>query len=287
LILITFFMCLVVPQAGHTAEKHFLWRATSGTATVYVLGSVHFMKKDAYPLAGVIEDAFDRCDTLAVEADISNVSPAALQALRRAGFYGPDDSLGNHISAQTYAYVTEEGARLGLPSGALNRQRPWFLGITIASLELMRLGYDPNYGIDKHFLVRASGNKKIVELESLEYQIALFAGLPDGEQESFLLYTVKDLKSTSQQIGALMAAWGTGDSGRIESILTKPIENDDKLKTIYKKIMTDRNRNMMRKISTYLKSGGRVFVVVGAGHLVGDEGIIELLKKEGYTVDQL
>jgi uncharacterized protein YbaP (TraB family) len=84
-----------------------------------------------------------------------------------------------------------------------------------------------------------------------------------------------------------MAAWRTGDSGTIASIFSKSIENDEALKAIHRKIMTDRNRNMARKITAYLKSGRKIFVVVGAGHLVGDEGIIELLKKEGYRVDQL
>ena len=284
---VIFLVCLVAPEAGRAAEKHFLWRATANTSTVYLLGSVHFMKKDAYPLAKVIEEAFDRCETLAVEADINNVGPGTFQMLRRAGFYEPNDSIGDHVSRQTYAYVTEEAARLGLPAIAFNRQKPWFLGITMSSLEMMRSGYDPNYGIDKYFLTRASGQKKIVELESIEYQISLLADLPDGEQESFLLYTVKDLRSLGGQVDALMTAWGTGDSDRMISILTRSIENDANLKKVYKKIMTDRNRNMAKKISTYLRSGGRVFVVVGAGHMVGDEGIIELLKKEGYRVDQL
>jgi len=287
LITVVVLICLLSPQVSRAVERHFLWRATGDASTVYLLGSIHFMKKDAYPLSKVIEEAFDRCDTLAVEADINNVGPGTLQMLRRAGFYEPDDSLANHISRQTYTYVTEESARLGFPAIVLNRQKPWFLGITMSSMELMRSGYDPNYGIDKYFLTRASGQKKIVELESIEYQISLLAGLPDGEQESFLLYAIKDLKSVGEQVDALMAAWGTGDSDRIASILTKSIENDDRLKMVYKKIMTDRNRNMAKKISMYLKSRNRVFVVIGAGHMVGDEGIIELLKREGYRVDQL
>ena len=287
LLAVIFLVCLAAPQAGRAAERHFLWRATANASTVYLLGSVHFMKKDAYPLARVIEEAFDRCDTLAVEADINNVGSGTFQMLRRTGFYGENDSIADHVSRQTYAYVTEEAARLGLPAIAFNRQKPWFLGITMSSLELMRSGYDPNYGIDKYFLTRASGHKKIVELESIDYQISLLAGLPDGEQESFLLYTLRDLKSIGEQVDALMTAWGTGDSDRMASILTSSIENDASLQQVYKKIMTDRNRNMAKKISAYLRSGGRVFVVVGAGHMVGDGGIIELLKKEGYRVDQL
>jgi len=287
LVIVLFLLCVISPQAVRAAEKHFLWRATADASCVYLLGSVHVMKRDAYPLSRVIEEAFDASDTLAVEADINNVGPGTLKMLRRAGFYDPNDSLANHISRNTYAYVAEEGARLGLPVPALNRQKPWFLGLTLSSMELMRSGYDLEYGMDKYFLTRASGRKKIVELESIEYQVDLLAGLPDNEQESFLLYTVKDLRSMSDEVDTLMAAWRTGDVGRIASILMRSIENDDRLKMVYKKIMTDRNRNMTQRISAYLKTGGRVFVVVGAGHMVGNEGIVELLRKEGYRVDQL
>ena len=94
-------------------------------------------------------------------------------------------------------------------------------------MELMRSGYDPDHGIDKYFLTRASGHKKIVELESIEYQIGLLAGLPGNEQESFLLYAIKDLKTMGEQADALIAAWETGDSERMASILIRSVENDD------------------------------------------------------------
>ncbi len=287
LIAIIFLTCLVSPQLSRAAEKHFLWRATGNSSTVYLLGSVHFMKQEAYPLNKVIEDAFEKCDTLAVEADINNVTYNTLDLIRRAGFYEAGDSLANHISRHTYSYVTEEASRLGLPVMALDRQKPWFIGITMSALELMRSGYDPNFGIDKHFLTKATGKKSVVELESLEYQIELLAGLPDDEQESFLMYTLKDLKTLGDEADTLMTAWKTGDTSRIASILAKTAESDSNLKAVYKKIMTDRNRNMVRKIATYLNSKGRIFVVVGAGHMVGNDGIIELLRKKGFKVDQL
>ena len=216
-LLITLFLliCLLAPQAARAAEKHFLWRATADTSTVYLLGSIHVMKRDAYPLSTVIERAFDESDTLAVEADINNVGHGTLKMLRRAGFYDPNDSLANHITRHTDAYVAEDAARLGLPAPVLNRHKPWFLGITMSSMELMRSGYDMKYGIDKYFLTRASGRKKIVELESMEYQVDLLASLPESEQESFLLYTTKDLRSIGEQVDALMAAWNAGDGPEI------------------------------------------------------------------------
>ncbi len=288
-VFVILFLSLIAAPAFTPAEaqKHFLWQARTDTATVYLLGSIHFMKKEAYPLSRVIEDAFDRSDTIAVEADINSIGKRTLERLRLAGIYQEDDSIARHLSPETYAYVTREAARIGFPAASLNRQKPWFLAMTLSSIELMRAGYNPHFGIDKYFLTRASGKKKIVELESLDYQIDLLAGLPDREQEDFLLFAIKDLRSLVEQIDTIITAWTAGDSEAIAGILEKSVADDSRLKAIYKKIMTDRNGNMTKKIASHLRSGGCVFVVVGAGHLVGELGIVELLRKEGFTVEQL
>ncbi|OPY01833.1 MAG: TraB family protein [Syntrophorhabdus sp. PtaB.Bin047] len=286
LILLFFIVAAPVDSRGE-AQRTFLWQARTQTATVYLLGSVHFMKKEAYPLSPVIEKAFARSDTIAVEANINDIGQDTLAKLRAEGFYAGNDFIANHVSRETYAYITAEATRLGFPIASLNRQRPWFLAMTMSSIELMRAGYNPHYGIDKYFLTRAAGRKKVVELETIDYQIDLLAGLPDGEQESFLLYALRDLSSLVQQVDTLMAAWRTGDSDRIAELLEKSVGDDEKLKVIHRKILTERNRNMAKKIALHLRSPGCVFVVVGAAHLVGDKGIVELLRKEGFTVEQL
>ncbi len=276
------------PLAAQAQDgKNFLWRARTGSATVYLLGSVHFMKKDAYPLCSVIEDAFAGSGTLAVEADINNIGKTTMERLRETGFYHGDDSISRHISPETYAYVRQEAERLGFPIASIDRQRPWLLGMMMSSMELMKAGYNPHYGIDKYFLTKAAGKKKILELESIDYQINLLAGLPDEEQEHFLIYAIKDLQTLIAQMDIVMEAWRSGNAGRVSSIMERSIAGDERLRAIHKKIMTDRNRNMTRKIVSYLGSHGTVFVVVGAGHLVGDAGIVELLRKQGYTVEQL
>ncbi|HOD74805.1 MAG TPA: TraB/GumN family protein [Syntrophorhabdaceae bacterium] len=287
-ILILLLFTVVIPaRARAEGEKHFLWQAKTQTATVYLLGSVHFMKRDAYPLSPVIEKAFAGSDTIAVEANINDIGQETLAKLRAEGFYTGNDSIANHVSRETYTYITAEAARLGFPVASLDRQRPWFLAMTMSSIELMKAGYNPHYGIDKYFLTRAAGRKKLVELETIDYQIDLLARLPDKEQESFLLYALKDLSSLVQQVDRLMAAWTTGDSDLIAELLEKSVGEDESLKVIHRKILTERNRNMAKKIALHLGSSGCVFVVVGAAHLVGDKGIVELLRKEGFTVEQL
>lgn len=283
------FLLLTAVTSGACARegKNFLWRTQTRTATVYLLGSVHFMKKGAYPLSRTIEEAFAGSDTLAVEADINNIGKDTLEKLREAGFYHGEDSLARHISPETYAYVRQEAFRLGFPLVSVDRQKPWFLGMMLSAMELMKSGYNPHYGIDKYFLTKAAGKKIILELESIDYQINLLAGLPDNEQEHFLIYAIKDLQSLIAQMDMVMEAWRSGNAGEISSIMERSIAADKRLQAIHEKIMTDRNRNMTQKIVSCLSAQGTVFVVVGAGHLVGDLGIVELLRKQGYTVEQL
>jgi len=269
------------------AEKNFLWRVQSKKNTLYMLGSIHLLKKDVYPLSRTIEDAFAKSDVLAVEADVSDISRLDLQKLMESAFYPAGDSLDKHVSGNTFNLIKDETARAGLPIELVYNQKPWFLALTLESVELMKSGYDPNYGIDKHFLSKAEGRKRISELESLDYQINLLAGLNDGEQELFLLYTLRELKILVHEVDKLVDAWKSGAVDKMESTITRSLAEDRRFYTVYDKLIYKRNREMAQKIEGYLKTNGTYFVIVGAAHLLGDKGIIQLLKGKGYSVEQL
>ena len=285
LCLIVTFLCL--SYSISYAEKTFLWRIQSKKNTVYMLGSIHFLKKDVYPLSRTIEDAFTKSDVLAVEADINDISRLDLQKLIESAFYAAGDSLEKHVSGETFNLIKDETARAGLPMELVYNQKPWFLALTLESMELMKSGYDPNYGIDKYFLSKAEGRKRISELESLDYQIDLLAGLNDEEQELFLLYTLRELRILVEEVDKLVDAWKSGAVEKMESTVTRSLAEDRRFYTIYDKLLYKRNRNMAQKIEGYLKTNGTYFVIVGAAHLLGDKGIIELLKGKGYSVEQL
>jgi uncharacterized protein YbaP (TraB family) len=284
-------LCLTIfgEDAVAGGRKNFLWKATSETNTVYILGSLHFMKKEAYPLARKIEDAFDVSDLVVVEANINDIARVDMEKLIDTAFYTGDDTLENHVSAETYSLVKKQYEKLGIPLWLVSRQKPWFLALTITSFELAKLGFDPNYGIEMHFTSKALPKKRIEELESFEYQINLLSGFSDREQEMFLLETLKDVQAyeAEAEADALLRAWQTGDTKRLESIVMKNGSDEGSLSQVYEKLMYQRNRNMTSKIEGYLKKRETCFVIVGAGHLVGDRGIIELLKSKGYTIEKL
>jgi uncharacterized protein YbaP (TraB family) len=267
-------------------EKNFLWKAQSETNTVYILGSIHYMKKDMYPLDRRIEEAFERSDVLAVEANINDISQSDIQKFMESAFYKGDDSLEKHISGETYTLVQKEFHEAGMPAVFLNKQKPWFLALTLTSLKLIQLGFDPKYGLDVYFLSKSSG-KKIIELESTDYQIKLLSGFSDTEQETFLLYTIKEVNSLKKDLSTLENAWKSGDADTMETLIMKSVGIDGDMARIYEKILYERNSRMAARIEDFLKSGDKYFVVIGAGHLIGKRGIIDILRRKGYRVEQL
>ena len=286
-VLIFAFSLLFIQDVLSQSQKSFLWKIQSETNTVYLLGSLHFARKEIYPLRQRIENAFDQSDFLVVEANVNDIGKADFQKLMGSAIYPADDTLEKHLSTETYERVKKEMGGLGIPVELINKQKPWFLSMTMVALESLKLGFDPNYGIDKYFLKKAEGKKKILELESLDYQIGLFSNFSDKEQELLLIYTFKDLTIMEQELDKLTQAWTTGDTKGMESILTKSLLEDKRLSSIYEKLVYERNKQMVLTIENFLKTKKTYFVIVGAGHLVGKEGIIELLKTSGYRVEQL
>ena len=212
---------LFVKSAFSHDRKNFLWKIQSGSATVYLLGSIHFLKKDVYPLNETIENTYESSDTLVVEANINEIDKLDLTKFTSRAFYQGDDHIEKHVSPETYRSIKKESETLGLPVELIRMQKPWFLALALQAMELVKLGYDPRYGVDVHFLAKARGKKRILELESLEEQINLLSGFSEREQELFLLYTLRNLRSMDDQVEALVRAWTSGDAQAIESILAE------------------------------------------------------------------
>jgi len=286
-LVVIFLFAVFAKDSISQPKKSFLWKVRSKTNTVYVLGSIHYLKKEMYPLDEKIEKAFDQSNILGVEANVDNVSKMDVQKLVESAFYSGDETLGKHLSPEAFELVKKQLTELGASLEAANKYRPWFLALSLASIEIVKLGFDPNYGIDRYFLAKATEKKKIVELESLEYQINLFSALSEKDQELFLLYTLKDIKVLERELDKLIKAWAAGDEKGIELIMTQSIKEDKRLIPIYKKLVLERNKKMVSKIEEYLKEKEPFFVIVGAGHLVGNQGIIELLKGKGFLLEQL
>lgn len=281
------FLLFLVSLPGR-ADGLFLWEAAGERGKAYLLGSIHLAKPDFYPLPDAIEGAFAESESLVVEIDLSPEQEARMGAMfLTAGIYDDGRKLTETISPETLALFTAYLEERGVAPAMFNSMRPWMAAIAVQVAEMQRLGYDPQIGIDRHFLRQArEAGKPILQLETPEFQLNLLSGFEEELQEEFLHYTLKDLERTPDMIDALVQTWRSGDAEAMEAILLRPEEMDEKSAPIYEKMFFERNRDMAKKIAAMIAEGGTYFVVVGAGHLVGDQGVPTLLDVD-FEVSQV
>jgi len=269
-------------------KKCFLWKVKSAQSSVYLLGSLHLTGKELYPLNKKIENAFDTSDFLVVEVNVNAADNLETQTLMLAkAMYPNNDALDNHLSKETYTLLKKKLDSLGLDIVEFSKFKPWYVAIKITILALLRLGYDPDLGLDSYFLSNVQGHKKILELESFDFQIQLFDSFSDKLQELFLVSSIIDLDILEKSMNTITSAWLSGDATAMENILFEGLQEQPALSPVYERIFYERNEKMASKIESYLKSAGNYFVVVGSGHLIGEHGIIRLLEHKGFTVEQL
>jgi uncharacterized protein YbaP (TraB family) len=272
------------PSVAAAPAQHFLWRVRSQSTTVFLLGSVHFMKADAYPLARPIEGAFDRARVAVFEVDLDKLGGAAFKLLA-AGTLPEDRTLRDVVSADTYADVSERVADMGLDVAAFRKMRPWLLAVTLSAFELTRAGYSPDSGIDRYFFDRAvERGIPTVALETVDEQVALFESLDPAEDEAFLRSTLHEIDEVIPMVDELLAAWRSGNVAEVEQLLGEAYSEAPEL---MERLVTARNRRWLPRIEELLAGSEEAMVVVGALHLVGENGLVALLGERGYSVEQL
>jgi uncharacterized protein len=271
-------------SAVRPATKGFVWTIERPGQTGWLVGSLHLMTPDAYPLPPYLESAFISAQLLVEEADPDELrTPAGAAELVRRAFYPAGQSLDKHLSAETYRTILERAAKVGLPAEAVQRMRPWMLAVTLAAVEMQAAGFDPALGLDRHFRERAIAMGKPVEtLEASLEQVSMLESLGAQFQESLVVQTLQGTDTEISQIRTLMAAWKGGDAPTLEKIL---VDGTKEAPAIYQALFVDRNKRWVPKIEACLAKA-RCMVVVGAGHMVGADGLIDLLTRRGYRVSQ-
>ena len=256
---------------------------------MYVLGSIHLAKPELYPLKKPIEVAYNNSDILVVELDPN--SQHSMQVIQNSmmtlGMYGPGKSLKSELTPQTYKLLSDYLKTTGLSLDIMQPMRPWTVMLQISMMEMIRLGYDPSLGIDQHFLQKASRDgKTVLEIESAEEQMALLSKDDKQFQDLLLRYTIDEMHEMEPLLNKMFKSWKEGDAKGLASVVNSSLVVDPRLIEIYEVLITKRNYTMTKKIQSYLKTMKNYFVVVGAGHVVGDEGIVNILKKRGFRVTQ-
>jgi uncharacterized protein len=276
----------VEPIREKSAAKVFAWRAQVGASTLHLLGSVHVARSDLYPLDPRIEGAFAESDALVLELALDE--SAQLGAARRMmelGQLSPGKRLSDVVQPETWDLLVRTQAERGQSLFGLRGFRPWFVALTLTTQALESEGFSAELGIDEHFRRAAVGHKRIEALETVESQLSLFTGLSPEAEEELLRQTLEDLASYAGELDAAFQLWSAGDAVGLEQLLVTPMERE--YPEMFQSLFVDRNRAMTERLLEMTKTKGSYFVVVGAGHMVGRSGIVELLRSRGIEVWQL
>ncbi len=283
-------LLLLFGQTLAAQDPVFLWRVSSDSGEAYLLGSIHLAKPDLYPLDERIEEAFRATDNVVVEVDVSQGDAAEQQAMAmQMGLYTDGSTVKDHLSPEAFAKFQSFLEERGLPLAVFQAFRPWMSAATLQVLEMQRVGFDAEIGIERHFLGQAEQlDKPVHELETADFQLRMLAEMPDALQELFLISTIDEYSSFAERIDEMIASWQAGDATVLESMLLKDYEEKPEMRPLYQRILIDRNVGMAEKITGMLEGGGKWFVIVGAAHLVGEQGLVELLRRDSrFAVSQV
>jgi uncharacterized protein YbaP (TraB family) len=270
------------PQSEH-GGKTFMWRVEKGETKLYLLGSIHALREDAYPLPQPIESAFDEVEVVVFEIDVKEMTKAAIKMMI-AGTLEEGRTLEEVVGAEIWFEIKVHASPLGLDPSMFNGMKPWMAALTLAAFELTKNGYLATAGLDTYFSQRADEtDKKRLALETAEFQVSLFADLTPEQSMAFLRYTLADLEAMIPEMERLYLDWRSGNVEPMEELL---LEGYEEFPEVFKRMVVDRNRAWMPRIVELLEGDRNAMVVVGSMHLVGEEGLVALLNKQGYAVEQ-
>ena len=278
---------LVRAQAPASAgnNRGLIWAVEKGGRTGWLVGSLHLLTADAYPLPSALDAAFATADVLVEEANPEELkAPAAAMQLVAKAMYPPGTTLQSQVSKDTFDKIANRAEKIGLPIERLQGFKPWMVALTLVGLELQKGGFDPGLGLDQHFLSRApAAGKKVRTLETALEQIDFLESLSPQLQEGLVAASLEGADTELLQVQRIAKAWKAGETGPIERLLLTDMKTGGA--AVYDTLLVGRNKRWVPQIEDCL-SQSKCFVVVGAAHLVGPDGLVTIFQDKGYTVTQ-
>jgi uncharacterized protein YbaP (TraB family) len=285
LLRIALILLLFFTAAGVQAETS-VWVVKSPKATVYLAGSCHVLRASDHPLPAEFLSAYQDSRKIVFEAPLNDMEkPEYLQKLMLAATYSDGTALKQHLSSQAFSKVEAFCRDRNYPIEQFQLFRPWMLAMTLTMLEMARIGAKSNNGVDYFFNEKAQSDGKTVEsLETVDQQIGFLTTMDAGMSNEQVTETIDELREIDTKGPEILQAWKNGDEAKIEALNLKELKEYPKL---YQALIVDRNKKWINDIEGYLNSSVNTMVIVGVAHLVGDNGVVDLLRKRGYKVIKL
>ncbi|HQL09001.1 MAG TPA: TraB/GumN family protein [Lentisphaeria bacterium] len=275
------------PAVPATAPRQLLWRAQkNGALPLFFFGALHFGTPEMYPLPQIVEDAFRDCGVTAFETDLGTIASPAFHALMaKAGTMPEGHSLAGQLSADTWQGLCQRAQSLGYHDSTISRLRSWYCASLLTSSALQLSGMASQLGVDSYLFARAKAQDKIILcLEQPDEQLQLLSSINSASDDEFIQNTLAEIDNMPAFTQHMLQIWLRGDAAELAALISSGFEGNNALQ---KRMLQTRNRSWFQQLHAANHEGKAVLSVVGAGHLVGDNSLLEFFRHHGYDVAQL
>lgn len=269
--------------AGSAQAGSPVWKVSRGDRHFYLGGTIHILGESDYPLPKAFDLAYGKSDTLVFETDIKKSrDPKFTEKFMEKMVYSDNRTLKKLLTPDTFKALTIFAAERDVPVDALNHFKPGLVLVSLTLLEVERLGV-AGIGVDEFFFSKAvKDGKTIHHLESLEEQISFFENMGQGNEDELIAYIIKDLETLPGLLPVIKSTWKTGDTPGLDRAILAPLKNE--FPQLYHSLFLERNLKWMPEIQAMAATPEIEFVLVGAAHLAGEQGLLVLLKDQGFTI---
>jgi len=286
LLRIIFWICLLVFGSLQSVQADTpVWKVLKGDRHLFIGGTIHVLSKSDYPLPAAFETAYQQSTKLVFETDTRKLQTPEFQAaLMQKVVYSDERNLKMVLNASTFQRLEKHLASRGIPITSFMKFKPGMVALTITIIELQRLGL-MGTGVDEFFSLRALNDQKMVgQLETVDDQLELISSLGDGQENEIINHTLQETKKLPDLMQTMKTAWRQGNNSALENIILMPFKKD--FPGVYNRVVVQRNNAWLPKIETMLRTEEVEFILVGALHLLGEDGVFAKLKARGYTIQK-
>ncbi len=281
---IAFFLLFIL--SSQTLAQSSVWLATKGNNKVYLGGTIHMLRSSDYPLPFEYETAYSNADNLYFEIDIDQMNdPSAQLGMLQRLMYSDGRTLQSVLNADAYQLLTDYVAKFSMPMMMLQNMKPGLVMSTLELLEFQTRGFTQN-GVDVYFHQRAKDDDKpIYAFETIDEQIGFIEKMGEGEESEYIMLSLRDLEKIDSDIESMISIWRNGESEDLVDLFVEDMQKNTP--GVYQSLLLDRNHKWMPTLEAMFDDADTELALVGVAHLVGDDGLVELLRKRGYEVEQL
>ncbi|MBL8545992.1 MAG: TraB/GumN family protein [Hyphomonadaceae bacterium] len=279
--------CAQAPAAQSQEIAPLLYAVRDDDSTMYIYGTVHVRPRGSDWGNARVRAALDESSEIWTELMMDPQADQQTQVLAlQLGRAEPGRPLSSWLTAEENASLNEITTRLGMPQGALEPFKPWMAALTLTVAPLIQAGYDPDSGVDRSIdRYGDSAGKTMRALETPEMQLNFFAGLDDEVQREMLREAINEAENLPRMIGEMSSAWERGDGRALERSVVE--ETRTEYPEMYRTLFLDRNNAWMEQLTREMSGSGVDFIAVGAGHVIGRDGLVAQFRARGYRVERV